>query len=166
MLINSKIGSQILKRRKELGWTQEELAIKMGYKTKSSINKIENGNSDIPQSKVMKFAEVLDTTPGYLMGWDTDVIDAASELFSDKNAYSDSKEKLIQEFMYEINEMNLQPHVLEGIRNYAHMLNEDPRNASERIILLAQLYSLQLSIDELQETINYAHFIRSKRKDD
>ena len=65
----SRIDENILKRRKELGYTQEDLALKMGYKSKSSINKIELGLSDIPQSKVVKFAEVLGTSIADLMGW-------------------------------------------------------------------------------------------------
>ena len=63
----SEIGKNIMQIRKELGMTQEELATKMGYKSKSTINKIENGTNDIPQSKVVKFAEVLGTTPAVLM---------------------------------------------------------------------------------------------------
>lgn len=65
-----EIGKNIMARRKELGMTQEELAKKMGYKSKSTINKIENGTNDIPQSKIVKFAEALQTTPAYLMGWE------------------------------------------------------------------------------------------------
>jgi transcriptional regulator with XRE-family HTH domain len=42
----------------------------MGYKSKSTINKIELGINDIPQNKIAKFAEVLGTTPAKLMGWD------------------------------------------------------------------------------------------------
>jgi transcriptional regulator with XRE-family HTH domain len=55
-----------------LGLTQEELANRMGYKSKSTINKIELGINDIPQSKIKQFAEVFDTTPAHLMGWDVD----------------------------------------------------------------------------------------------
>jgi transcriptional regulator with XRE-family HTH domain len=66
----STVGENISIVRKRLGWTQEELAIKMGYKSKSTINKIELGINDIPQSKIAKFAEVLGTTPSHLMGWD------------------------------------------------------------------------------------------------
>ena len=65
----STVGENILLMRKRLGWTQEELATKMGYKSKSTINKIELGINDIPQSKIVKFAEVLGTTPAHLMGW-------------------------------------------------------------------------------------------------
>lgn len=66
----SDIGKNIMQRRKELKLTQEELATKMGYKSKSTINKIELGINDIPQSKIAKFAEVLETTPASLMGWE------------------------------------------------------------------------------------------------
>jgi hypothetical protein len=44
----------------------------MGYKSKSTINKIELGINDIPQSKIVQFAEVLGVTPKHLMGWDRD----------------------------------------------------------------------------------------------
>ena len=69
----STVGDNILYMRKRLGWTQEELATKMGYKSKSTINKIEMGINDIPQSKIVKFADVLGTTPAHLMGWDDEV---------------------------------------------------------------------------------------------
>lgn len=68
----STVGENILRMRKKLDWTQEELATKMGYKSKSTINKIEMGINDIPQSKIVQFAEVLGTTPAHLMGWNED----------------------------------------------------------------------------------------------
>lgn len=69
----SNIGTNIRNRRIEIGMTQEELANRIGYKSKSTINKIELGINDIPQSKIVKFAEVLKTTPKVLMGWDEEV---------------------------------------------------------------------------------------------
>lgn len=71
MNYKEQFGERIRLRRIQLGMTQEELAERMGYKTKSSINKIEKGVSDVPQSTVVKFADVMNTTPSYLMGWDT-----------------------------------------------------------------------------------------------
>lgn len=65
----SSIGKKIREKRIELGMTQEELATKLGYKSKTTIAKIENGTNDITQSKVVDFAKVLQTTPAYLMGW-------------------------------------------------------------------------------------------------
>ena len=38
-----ELYKRIRKRREELGMSQEELAKKMGYKSRSSINKIEMG---------------------------------------------------------------------------------------------------------------------------
>ena len=63
------IGEQIKKRRIELGLTQKELAEKLGYKSNTTINKIELGINDISQSKVIEFAKALNTTPAYIMGW-------------------------------------------------------------------------------------------------
>ena len=65
------VGQNIARARKEAGLTQEELATKVGYKGKSSINKIELGLRDLPQKKIAAFADALGTTPGHLMGWDT-----------------------------------------------------------------------------------------------
>ena len=68
----STIGNNISRLRRELGWTQEDLSKMMGYKSKSTINKIELGINDIPQSKIVQFAKVLGTTPAELMGWKED----------------------------------------------------------------------------------------------
>lgn len=69
----STIGKNIQAKRKSLGLTQEELAFRVGYRSKSTINKIELGINDIPQSKIAKFAYALNTTPAYLIGCeDTD----------------------------------------------------------------------------------------------
>lgn len=73
------IGLNIKSRREELGITQEELAKKLNYKSKSTINKIEMGINDITQSKVVAFAEALETTPAYLMGWDKEIVPDAKD---------------------------------------------------------------------------------------
>ena len=65
----AEIGKRIKERREELGLTQEELATRLGYKSKSTINKIEMGINDINQSKIEAFANALHTTPAHLMGW-------------------------------------------------------------------------------------------------
>ncbi len=61
------IYSRIKSRREELNMSQEELARKLGYKSRSSINKIEKGQNDIPQSKLSEIAKALDTTAEYLL---------------------------------------------------------------------------------------------------
>ena len=63
------IYDKIKKLREEKGMSQEELANKLGYKSKTSIHKIEQKLTDLPLSKVVEFAKALHTTPAYLMGW-------------------------------------------------------------------------------------------------
>ena len=58
---------RIKKLRNHLGWSQEELAKKVGYADKTSIAKIEAGKVDLPQSKIMAFSMALNTTPSFLM---------------------------------------------------------------------------------------------------
>lgn len=62
-------------RRLALKLSQEDLARKLGYKSTSTIAKIEAGKIDIPQSKIKAFADALGTTPSALMGWDEDESD-------------------------------------------------------------------------------------------
>ena len=66
----SELSRRILQRRLELGLSQEELAQRMGYRSKSSITKLEKGVNDIPQAKLEELAAALETTPAYLLGLD------------------------------------------------------------------------------------------------
>lgn len=68
--MNKSIHDRIRERRIELGLSQDQLAAKMGYKSRSSINKIESGQADIARNKLEQLAEALLTTPAYLMGWE------------------------------------------------------------------------------------------------
>lgn len=61
------IGEMIKKRREQLGMSQDELAKKLGYKSRSSINKMELGLQDVPQRKVKHFAKALSVSIGYLL---------------------------------------------------------------------------------------------------
>jgi len=56
------IGANIRKRRFELRMTQQELADAMGYRTRSTIAKIESEENDVSQKKLQRFANILDTT--------------------------------------------------------------------------------------------------------
>lgn len=64
-----KLHENIKIRRQALKLSQEELAKKLGYKSTSTIAKIEAGKIDLPQSKIKAFADALETTPSALMGW-------------------------------------------------------------------------------------------------
>ena len=63
------VGDRIKQRRMELHMTQQELAERLGYRDKSSIAKIEAGVNSLTMPMVEKFADTLDCTGPYLMGW-------------------------------------------------------------------------------------------------
>jgi transcriptional regulator with XRE-family HTH domain len=63
------IGQRIKKRREELNMTQEELAKKLGYANRSSVNKVENAR-ELSMKKINLYAKALETTVPYLMGWE------------------------------------------------------------------------------------------------
>ena len=68
------IGERIRKRREELNMTQDDLARAAGYKSRSSINKIEVDGRGLPQNKIVDIAKALKVTPSYLMGWEDEDI--------------------------------------------------------------------------------------------
>lgn len=90
------IGDRIRKRRNELRWSQRDLAAKMGYNNNSTITRIESGKVDIPQSRIVQFAEVLGVSIGYLMGWVSEetskkndtITDAVVRMRSDEEFFS------------------------------------------------------------------------------
>ena len=63
------LGKKIKQRREELGLSQDDLARMLGYKHKSSINKIELGAADVPRAKVPAFAKALGMSPIEFSGW-------------------------------------------------------------------------------------------------
>lgn len=64
------VGERIKKLRIDLGMTQEELANKIGYKSRATVNKIETGTREITQSMIVKFANALYVKPTVIMGWE------------------------------------------------------------------------------------------------
>lgn len=67
------IGERIKERRKALKLSQRDLAKKIGYADHSTITKIEAGKVDLPQSKIVQFAEVLSVSVAYIMGWEEEI---------------------------------------------------------------------------------------------
>ena len=97
---------RIRSRREELGISQDELAKRVGYKSRSSINKIEKGKNDITQSKIAEIAAALDTTPEYLMGWQNEVkiVNAEeAEIVDGYRGLSDEGKRLIFGMIRQLN---------------------------------------------------------------
>lgn len=61
------IGEKIKQLREEREWSQEQLASKLGYKSRSTINKIELNINELTQSKILAFANVFGVNPCQLL---------------------------------------------------------------------------------------------------
>jgi transcriptional regulator with XRE-family HTH domain len=65
-------GQRIKARRKQLKMSADEVAAKLGV-SRSTIFRYENGQIEkVPANVLERLAEILKTTPTYLMGWDDD----------------------------------------------------------------------------------------------
>jgi len=60
------LGQRIKQLRKDKGWTQKELANRVGT-SPAQLNKYEAGQNTPPLDKLVLFAEVLTTTADYLI---------------------------------------------------------------------------------------------------
>ena len=65
------IGNIIKNARESAGLSQQELADKVGYKSKVSITKIESGVRDVPLDKVVPFSIALGLDPLVFLGGKT-----------------------------------------------------------------------------------------------
>lgn len=93
------MGDRIKTRRIELDMSQDELAKLIGYKSRSSINKIESDGRLLPLKKIVEIANALGVTPTYIMGWDI------LEKIKNSNSSSHSKmTEVVKSFLTPTNE--------------------------------------------------------------
>lgn len=111
------VGALIKQARTEKGYTQEELAEKVGVK-KSAVAKWENGRvSEIKRSNLKKLSEALGLNPNKLLGdIELDPISVADEL---ADIYLDVElRKMIAEYQKLDNQKQAQ------VREYVHLLSK------------------------------------------
>lgn len=63
------IGERISNKRNELGYSQEDLALKCGWSNRSSISKIESSGDKVSLKKIEIVANALNVSAADLMGW-------------------------------------------------------------------------------------------------
>lgn len=110
-----ELAKMVRTRREELGMSQDDLARKMGYKHRTSINKIENGRP-VSQKIIIRLAEALDVPVSYLMGWEEEQKEkptAADDGLS-------SKQKEVMELL-----MRLSPSDLDRAVSYLQFLSKN-----------------------------------------
>lgn len=95
------LGERLRQKRKEMGWTQEQLAARAGT-TQAVIQKIENGKSLRPR-KIDKIAEPLGVLPAWLMFGDERYDDVEAEAMEILDAWrkldSDSRTQFKNQLM-------------------------------------------------------------------
>ena len=64
------LSNRIKSRRDTLRMSQKQLATQLGYQPEcGTIYKLETGKTKLPVDKLCKLAEILQTTPNWLLGW-------------------------------------------------------------------------------------------------
>lgn len=126
------IGERIKQRRLELGLSQEDLAKRLGNKSRASVCTVEKDKEDLTTDRIRKYAEALETTPAYLMGW-TDKVELPSK--------NDSMDK-----------------VMELSKQFAERFSEYPEEEVKRVFdLLTQIEhatpETRLMIEKFLESI-------------
>lgn len=82
--MDKSMYDRIRDTRKAQGMSQEDLAYKVGYKGRSMIARVEAGQVDLPQSKIVAFAEALGVTTEYLMDGDQDTANILEQIRDDQ----------------------------------------------------------------------------------
>ncbi len=83
------VGNRIKKRRKELGLSVEDVAFELG-KNRATVYRYESNDiENMPASVLEPLAEILQTTPAYLMGWEDDPND-----YENMDGFIPNKERL------------------------------------------------------------------------
>lgn len=77
-----QMQDRIKEQRIKKGYTQEELANKLGLQ-KSAIAKYENGRvENIKRSIILKMSEILECTPCYLLGFENPIVASPAPVLS------------------------------------------------------------------------------------
>ncbi len=104
---NKIVGEHIRSRRIALGLSQDDVGRHVGV-NRATIQRYESGEIEVKRSAAIKLAEILRTTPSYIMGWEerdemADYLDLMHKrpemqtLFSiTKNAKKEDVEKAIK----------------------------------------------------------------------
>ena len=120
------IGQRIKQRREELGLSQEELAHALGYKNRSSINKIELNLQQLRQQKILDVARVLKTTPTWILGLDDEVEEEQQQICDlFERCYGKTSYRIVQKFL------KLDDHDKGAIEERIEILLEDPKYKPE-----------------------------------
>ena len=89
------IGKRIKDRRKKLGYNADYIAEKLGV-SRSTVFRYEKGDIEkLPTEILEQLAVILQTSPGYLMGWEEN---NGEELLNYFQQLNDSRQSIVLDF--------------------------------------------------------------------
>ena len=126
------------------GYTQDELAKKIGYSSKSMIARIEKGEIDLPQSKIVAFAKALETTPSELMGRGIDIDQGNNSISSNGSSRDITNTTTTNNFFSQKSTCGKTTLSTEDSKNYFFSLIDNMRNMTD---------------EQLKDLLKYSEFL-------
>lgn len=153
------IGQKIKDLRKQLNMSVDELAEKLG-KNRATIYRYERGDiENLPLDVLEPLANALNTTPGYLMGWEENTIDDSSQKGVNihlLDTIGNTIRKLRLERKLTLEEFSIETGIpIDELKKYEDGKSEIPKSVIETLAKF-----LNVTIDDLTSaniTVNGTH---------
>lgn len=100
-------GERLKLRRKEIGFSAEKVADQLGV-SPATIYRYEKGDIEkIPVDSLAELAKILQTTPAYLMGWESQADQAEiNDLLAQIQASEEKEQSRIAEMIQDFKKLN------------------------------------------------------------
>lgn len=177
------IGERIKSLRLQRGMSIDELATKLG-KNRTTVYRYEKGDiENLPIDALKPLAEILETSPAYLMGWDNETNEDAATVGDLLRLIRKQQNMTIEEFskklgissdklcMYETGEKYIPISVINMIADYyrlsASRITDGYKNdvRLERFKIWAETFGhLEFTDEEHDKIVEYATFLISIRE--
>ena len=129
-------GERLKLRRKEIGFSAEKVADQLGV-SPATIYRYEKGDIEkVPVDSLAELAKILQTTPAYLMGWESQADQAEiNDLLAQIQASEEKEQSRIAEMIQDFKKLNDdgKAKAIERV----HELTEIPR--SDKLLRVAAL---------------------------
>lgn len=147
-------GQRIRDRRKELELSADDVAIDLGV-SRSTIFRYENGSIEkVPANVLESLADILKTTPGYLMGWEDDP-DDYDNMDIDIPTWWSGSPKGYLDFLKAVNEDHKRETNEKQLLQSFIFLND--KNKKKAVSYVENLLSIQRLDAEQDDLLNAAH---------
>lgn len=89
------IGSRIKSAREDVGYSQLDLAKKLGFESATAISLIESDERNITATNLEKIAEILQKDIKFFLGKEGDDVEVEVALRADKNLSPEAKDAIL-----------------------------------------------------------------------